>query len=362
MNTITQVTIPNAIASRNAVFITDHGSTRASRSRAFRVRRAVRPDVRVLGVDLLAGWAFPYAGVRCDAGVDNADGGEAVRERPIVSAEADDGAPVGRPDGPTEGEPGEPCGIEGEPGRAVGEIPSAGDWAARSWAAYCSSVRRCAASCSAALASRWRALFSDACVAASFIAVVVSRIAWRAADNPFESCSPADGVADSGARGGMIGGVTPGGYVDPGRPVGPGRSEAPGRSENGGRDGYWGRDGFGICWPENCGRPSEGRLSEARPSEGRLSEADCRGGGLGSNDGPFDSRSERPDGGAGWGDGVRFDEPFEDEGAPLVAWRVESEACRSEVTGGSVAPFGRARLLIRCPPGLRRQYRRKLRR
>jgi hypothetical protein len=195
-------------------------------------------------------------------------------------------------------------------------------------------------------------------------------------------------VAGSGARGGMIGGVTPGGYVDAGRPVGPGRSAAPGRSENGGLDGDCGRDGFGICWPENCGLRSEGRLSEGRLSEGRLSEArlsearlsgdrlsggrlseeDCRGAGLGSNDGPFDSRSEWPDGGCGTGvperggAGEPFGEPFEDEGVPLVAWRVESEACRSDVTGGSVAPFGRARLLIRCPPGLRRPCRRKLRR
>src|SRR5439155_38703 len=37
MKTATQVTMPNAIASRNAVFITDHGSIRDIRSRAFRV-------------------------------------------------------------------------------------------------------------------------------------------------------------------------------------------------------------------------------------------------------------------------------------------------------------------------------------
>jgi hypothetical protein len=36
MNTATQVTMPNAIDSRNAVFITDHGSIRDSRSRALR--------------------------------------------------------------------------------------------------------------------------------------------------------------------------------------------------------------------------------------------------------------------------------------------------------------------------------------
>src|SRR4051794_18911490 len=37
MKTATQVTIPKAIDSRNAVFITDHGSIRDIRSRAFRV-------------------------------------------------------------------------------------------------------------------------------------------------------------------------------------------------------------------------------------------------------------------------------------------------------------------------------------
>src|SRR5687768_10912612 len=37
MNTATQVTMPNAIESRNDVFITDHGSIRDIRSRALRV-------------------------------------------------------------------------------------------------------------------------------------------------------------------------------------------------------------------------------------------------------------------------------------------------------------------------------------
>ncbi len=47
MKTATQVTMPNAIESRNAVFITDHGSSRDTRRRAFRV--CGRPEAFAIG-------------------------------------------------------------------------------------------------------------------------------------------------------------------------------------------------------------------------------------------------------------------------------------------------------------------------
>src|SRR5215212_8485563 len=62
MNTETTVTTPKAIDSRKAVFITDHGSMRVSRSRAR--RGPLRGEVVVLR---LGGFASAVALARCSS-------------------------------------------------------------------------------------------------------------------------------------------------------------------------------------------------------------------------------------------------------------------------------------------------------
>src|SRR3954462_16030453 len=73
MNTDTTVTIPNAIESRNEIFMTDHGSIRLSRSRARRGARAAALAVR------RAAAADGRAGAASGAGTGATGAGTAAR-------------------------------------------------------------------------------------------------------------------------------------------------------------------------------------------------------------------------------------------------------------------------------------------
>src|SRR6478609_8922214 len=75
ISTETMVTTPRAIDSRNAVFITDHGSMRVRRRRA---RRGGR-----LGRDARAGRFLAGAGAGCGAAWSAAGGGSTGRSSPV---------------------------------------------------------------------------------------------------------------------------------------------------------------------------------------------------------------------------------------------------------------------------------------
>src|ERR1700712_4246683 len=79
--------MPAAMENRNEVFITDHGSSRDSRSRALRVRRAV-PTLLLFPACVSADLPAPESGPPGTIGMGSVDG-------PLVS-----GAPVGLPGAP----------------------------------------------------------------------------------------------------------------------------------------------------------------------------------------------------------------------------------------------------------------------